>query len=222
MPLTLHGRLSRRGVFLMMFGAIYGVIGAVTLAGPERTRFFHLFGLLSQVVNSDWWGLLWIVCGLLALVAGVATIGYRPGEVRDAYGFTALLIPPGAWTAFYAASMVGFLIGDGQHRSPVAILLFTLAWLVVYLVVMGAAFTIRARDVGVRAFARTYFARALTALVIAAYIATLVGFLITGRDTTTRATTGVVVWSLAWSTVLLISGWPDPPARPRARLRADR
>jgi hypothetical protein len=215
MPLTMRGRLSRRGVFLMMFGTMYGVIGGVTLAGPAVIRFLHLPATLSTILNSDLWGLLWILCGLVAAVAGIRTVGYRPGEVHDGWGFTALLLAPGAWTVFYVVSLVAFLAGGGRHRSPAAVVTFVIGWCLVWLIVLGAAYARRGGGGGIRGFARTSFARVLSTVIAAGFLVTLIVFLLTGRDSVTGSTIGVAVWSLAWSTVLLLSGWPDPPSTPR-------
>lgn len=138
-------RPGRRGVFLIMFGTIYLVVGVNTLTIPAR-RFAAVAPEVGPFLDHPLWGLMWLGGGLVAIA-----VALRPRWVQgDGRGFTALLVPPFAWTLFYAASVVSYLLTAGE-------------W---------------------------------------------------GR---VQSLSGAAVWSIAWATVLLIAGWPDPDATPRGR-----
>lgn len=127
-------RFGRRGVFLMMVGALYVATGAITLAVDIRRFGLPVFG---AALDSPLWGIMWLLGGLAAIVVGLA----RPRP--DGPGFVALLVPPAIWTILYLASLVTWLASGGT-------------------------------------------AGRLTSLA------------------------GVVVWSITWTVVLVVSGWPDP------------
>jgi hypothetical protein len=131
-------RFGRRGVFLAMFGAIYLAVG-VSVAGIENRRFGSINPFAGPLLDSQWWGVMWLTAGLTALVVAVR----RTHRFGDGPGFVALLIPPAFWTIFYAASVVVYLTTDGEFG-------------------------------------------------------------------TIRSISGVAVWSIVWSVILLVSGWPDP------------
>lgn len=131
--------LGRRAVFLAMFGTIYAALG-VTISAWPTPRFTEL-GTVGTVLDSPWWGAMWLLAGLTAV--GVASRSVITRSRDDGVGFVALLVPPALWTVFYAAAVVVRLTTPNVDGPP-------------------------------------------------------------------RSLTAVVVWSLAWSVVLLVSGWPDP------------
>jgi hypothetical protein len=137
---------GRRGVFLVMFGIIYVIMGAnILFVLGDR---FDDVPVVGDMIDSHWWGLMWLVGGLVAIGNGLA----RARRAYDEAGFLGLLIPPFVWTLFYAASLA--------------------VW-------FGSA----------------------------------------GLFGNIRSLSGVAAWSVAWSVVLLISGWPDTEQETRERER---
>jgi hypothetical protein len=131
-------RFGRRGVFLAMFGAIYLAVG-VSVATIESQRFSSIAPFVGPLLDSRWWGLMWLAAGFTALGVGAR----RTLRFGDGPGFVALLVPPAVWTIFYAASVAAFVATGGDFGNI-------------------------------------------------------------------RSVSGAMAWSIVWSVVLLVAGWPDP------------
>jgi hypothetical protein len=115
-------RWGRRAAFLVTFGALYIGVGTNFLI-TEQSRFAAIpaFGV---ILDSRWWGLLWLAGGLVAL--GTAGIGRRDGP-----GFAGLLVPAGLWVIFYAATVIfrfGALGGLLVYVLTVVTILIVAGW----------------------------------------------------------------------------------------------
>jgi hypothetical protein len=124
--------IGRRGVFLVMFGVIYVAVGA-SVWGLETRRFTDIAPIIGPLLDSHGWGIMWALCGVLAVVTGVR----RGQNAEDGLGFAALLVPPAAWTIFYAASVVAYLTTSGEFgriNSVPGVAVWSIVWFVILLV----------------------------------------------------------------------------------------
>ncbi len=129
-PGPLIRTFGRRGVFLLMFGVIYLVMGtSVLLVDASR---FTAIPLVGPFLDHPLWGLMWLAAGITAIVNGAMRAWTRSDEI----GFGALLIPPGAWSIFYATSTVVHLAtrGDEGRTAVSGFAVWALVWFVVVLV----------------------------------------------------------------------------------------
>lgn len=127
--LILH--YGRRGVFLLMFGLIYLLVGVNVLI-VDAPRFASV-AVLGPLLDSQLWGLMWIVGGGLAVGYGVA----RSRQVHDGVGFGGLLVPATVWTIFYVVSFASWVGTGGEHGSPRSlsgIAAWSFVWTVVLLI----------------------------------------------------------------------------------------
>lgn len=125
--------IGRRGVFLVMFGAIYLVFGVSVLSLSSR-RFSDISPIVGPLLDDNLWGVMWIACALVAITTGVRR---RWDPRTDGMGFGALLIPPAAWTIFYAASVVAYFATNGQFgraNSFSGMAVWSIVWFVILLV----------------------------------------------------------------------------------------
>jgi len=99
-------RVGLRGAALLLAGIGWTTYGIGIITDP-RYVVQRGVSVLTRLWPLDWWGAVWIVCGLLALAAAVL----RPG--RDAWGFGAVVLPPLVWAGAY---IVAWLTG----RYPAA------------------------------------------------------------------------------------------------------
>lgn len=130
-PGLLIRSFGRRGVFLMMFGFVYLLIGVTSLALPAQR--FASIPVIGPILDHQLWGLMWVVGGLVAVANGALRFRAR----ADAAGFVALLIPPGVWSIFYATSVVTYVATGGQVgriESIPGAAVWALVWLVVTLI----------------------------------------------------------------------------------------
>ena len=116
MPLQrwVMSKLGRRGVFLASVGFAWLVVGWGSMAG-QRPR-LNLGGVVGVVLNSSAWGWLWVVAGLVAVVAAFAR---RTGD--DGPGFVALQLPPVLWLLTYLASWVISWFTDYGRATDVVV-----------------------------------------------------------------------------------------------------
>lgn len=92
---------SRRGAFLILFGLVYLVI-AKSLADTETTPLVrHVFRFAFTIMPLYGWALLWLVCGVTAVVDGLLTKG------RDTLGFIAAVFAPTVWAFVYLMAWIG-------------------------------------------------------------------------------------------------------------------
>ena len=95
-------RLGRRGAFLLLFGAAWSLIGWSSLGRELTAVARRLFDPLLQVAPFDFWAHIWLLAGVLALVAAFLR---EPGQ--DSFGFGALIVPPMLWAG--SASVSSFI-----------------------------------------------------------------------------------------------------------------
>jgi hypothetical protein len=93
----LHGKLGRRGIFLLILGIGKTCWGLSFLVNPPPAQGL---GLLTHWCDLRHWAWLWIVCGLVTSGAAFLRVG------RDWAGFLAALIPPTVWATAYTAAVV--------------------------------------------------------------------------------------------------------------------
>ncbi|MFI6986014.1 hypothetical protein ACIBSV_46680 [Embleya sp. NPDC050154] len=84
-------RIGHRGAFLMTYGVAWAVYGA-GLLGSGAT-FAQQRGLTVLGDDLDTWAWLWIVGGMVAIVAAFAR--------RDSIGYVGAVIPPLVWGVAY-------------------------------------------------------------------------------------------------------------------------
>jgi FtsH-binding integral membrane protein len=106
-------RYGRRGVFLLMFGIIYVVVGVATLTVSNGRRFTQIGPIIGPFLDAPWWGIMWVAAGLAAAAVGAG----RARGWRDDRGFGALLIPPAVWTIFYLASVAVAIATNGDFGA---------------------------------------------------------------------------------------------------------
>lgn len=115
-----------------MFGVIFACVGGSVLIINAR-RFSDISPVVGPLLDSNAWGILWIGCGLVSVIAGVR----RAWSAGDGPGFGALLIPPAVWTIFYAASAVAWFVTGGEFgrvNSITGAIVWSIVWFVVLLV----------------------------------------------------------------------------------------
>lgn len=128
-PGWLIRRYGRRGVFLLMFGMIYLVVGMNILLIPAPR--FAAVAAVGAVLDSPLWGVMWVSGGALAVGFALA----RPRRVHDEIGFIGLLVPAFAWTIFHTVSLLSWAFTGGEHGSPRS-LSGVAAWSFVWTVVL--------------------------------------------------------------------------------------
>jgi hypothetical protein len=88
-------------------------------------------------MDMSWTAFIWGVCGVAALVIGVAKAHEIPARF-DAYAFNFILTPPLLWALTYVWSLTAYLITDGmQGRLTSATALIIYALIVCFVVVIA-------------------------------------------------------------------------------------
>lgn len=97
--------VGRRGAFLILFGAVYALIGYsyLTLSPVSETAVRHALRLALNVAPLPVWGWAWITAGAVAMLCGACCTG------RKAVGFAAAVVLPALWAVVYVAA---WLVGD--------------------------------------------------------------------------------------------------------------
>jgi hypothetical protein len=111
--LGLHA--GRRGVFLVLFGAVYALIGYSYLtlspvsAAPVR-RSLRLALNLAPLTVYAW---LWLGSGIVLVLSGLVSPGRKP------VGFTVAVVMPTLWAVVYFAAWVAGDIPRGWVQSAI-------------------------------------------------------------------------------------------------------
>jgi hypothetical protein len=93
---------GRRGGILILFGPLWILLGAIFATMPaDRFSRPGPGGPLEVIDRTPWAGLMWVLCGLVALINGLVR---RRVKNEDAVGYAALIIAPGFWMAAYVVS----------------------------------------------------------------------------------------------------------------------
>lgn len=109
-------RVSRRGVFLIIFGVVYALLGYSYLTIPAASRpvVKEYLRFALSVLPLDVYGWAWLICGALAVVGGTF-------HRLDAVGFSAAIFMPTIWAGVYFIAQF-----DGAPRAWVSAFLFVL------------------------------------------------------------------------------------------------
>jgi len=128
-------KIGRRGLILVLTGMIWILYGIDFLS-----HYQHRFSmddvdplLVYRIIDQPYTGLLWILCGAVAMTVGVLRnrIKLIP---HDSLGFNAILFPAILWTFLYFWSWIYNLFSDGQYGVPTAT--GFLVWLLVTIFVL--------------------------------------------------------------------------------------
>jgi len=97
--------VGRRGAFLILFGAVYLLIGYsyLTLTPASETAVRHALRLALNAAPLPAWGWAWITAGVTAAACGAVCPG------RKAVGYGVAVAPPALWAVVYLAA---WLAGD--------------------------------------------------------------------------------------------------------------
>lgn len=116
----LYKHLGRRGSFLVIAGLGEAYQGIGFILEPPGDAQSKGLSALARIMPVTWWGWLWVVCGLVAVVSAFA-------RVTDWPGYASVVVPVGVWSTSY---LVGAL-ADGYARG-----LFVSLWYFNWLLVM--------------------------------------------------------------------------------------
>ena len=106
---------GRRGAFQLLFSGVYLIVGTNFILTPGASARQVSLKWLTQYVPLEPFAGLWIVAGVLGIVAAFMC---RP---RDWFGFAALVFAPAVWGAMF---FIGALLG-----SPTAFVSAAVYWL---------------------------------------------------------------------------------------------
>jgi hypothetical protein len=109
-------RLGRRGLMLLLLGLAYTSIGFGFVLIPQERFSAPGAGGLLQVLDSPWFGFLWIAGGVVACASGFV----RARTGHDAIGFNGLVVPAFVWSAFYTWSFLANVTTGGELGRPSA------------------------------------------------------------------------------------------------------
>lgn len=108
--LRIFATCGRRRVTLILFGTLWVAVGLGVLTGTEPRFTPREDTSFLSIMNSPLWGLLWLTCAVVAVIAGILRVRYK---FFDEWGFNALLIPPLTWTLAFMWSEISWLITGG-------------------------------------------------------------------------------------------------------------
>lgn len=105
--------LGRRGAFLLAMGLAWICYGAAILLTPAPLAQLEGLTILCSLLSLTHWGWIWVAAGAIGVAfCGVQRVG------RDQLGFTALVLPTGAWATGYLADWI--VVGDYSRGWVVA------------------------------------------------------------------------------------------------------
>jgi hypothetical protein len=94
---------NRRGVFLILFGAAFVLLGYALLTTDVTPALRHSLRLALNLAPLGFYAWAWITCGALGVIGGLL-----PRRL-DALGFAAVIVMPTLWAVVY---FVEWLAGD--------------------------------------------------------------------------------------------------------------
>jgi hypothetical protein len=102
----LRKRLGRRGSILMAFGIFETLYGWGIVSDP-RYGVVRGVGVLTRWLPMPWWGGLWILCGITAVL-----MAFEPRPRWDRWGFAAATLPMLLWSAANAVAWLSGVFGQ--------------------------------------------------------------------------------------------------------------
>lgn len=96
-PARWRRRLGWRGTALLCCGLPWIAYGIGLMTTP-RTGLLRAAAVITTLMGLHCWGLVWVLCGVLACIAAALRTG------RDQWGFAAAAGPPLIWTLAYLAA----------------------------------------------------------------------------------------------------------------------
>lgn len=103
---------GRRGAFLLLFGAVYVILGINFLLTPGASARQVSLQWLAAHVPLEPFAALWALAGALGIVAAFMP---RP---RDWFGFSALVFAPAVWGALF---LIGAILGSPAAWASTAV-----------------------------------------------------------------------------------------------------
>lgn len=127
-------RIGLRGVILLHFGVPWIAIGVAYLQSPMVDRFSRNGpGGSLEFMDSNLWGILWIVSGLIAIFSALTRVRTK----QDHVGYGSLVVPAALWSTSYAVSWLEWVLSNGvlgrQTSLPAAIAFGLFTSLILYL-----------------------------------------------------------------------------------------
>lgn len=102
-------RFGRRTFILLHGGVSWILLGWLIFTLP--TRRFSASGGPLEILDSRYWGLVWITGGVLCLINAPLRKRWKG---RDVIGFMGLVTPPVVWLAGYLWSAGTYLLSGGE------------------------------------------------------------------------------------------------------------
>lgn len=134
----LFKKIGRRGLILTLTGLIWVLYGIEYLQffvrrfSPNQSGGFAFFA----IIDSPYLGWVWIICGAVAMVIGVARNRIQRIP-HDSVGFNAILLPAVCWAIFYFWSWVIWIFTGGDFgiaNSSVGFLVWSLVTIFILII----------------------------------------------------------------------------------------
>ena len=109
--LGLH--VGRRGVFLILFGAVYLLIGYSYLGVHVTPAVRHALRLALNLAPLTVYAWLWLGSGTVLVLSGLVSPGRKP------VGFTVAVVMPVLWAVVYSAAWIAGDIPRGWVQAAI-------------------------------------------------------------------------------------------------------
>lgn len=119
-------RWTRHSIVLSVAGAIYVVIGLAFFLAPKGTDKAPSLKTAVRFLSLNGWGAVFVVCGVLALLAAFSTLGHKT------WGYMVLTGLSSGWATLYVAAVV-------FEHAPVVSLISALTWTLLAFVWWGVS-----------------------------------------------------------------------------------
>ena len=113
---TLH--VGRRGVFLILFGVVYGLLGYSYLQVPVTPAVHRALHVALNVAPLSVYAWAWITAGIICAAAGLLSPRRKP------VGFAVAMLMPALWAAVF---LIAWVNGDMPRGWTSAVVFAALA-----------------------------------------------------------------------------------------------